>query len=112
MRTVHGGTIRDYGPSDTTGGANVARRSDDECFVDRANIRNVSFRPECANCLNPAGVGELLEMQGESSATFRFLCETCGPPQKGWAVIVPNMLTWVPVEKISQGIYRCRKASI
>ena len=109
MKTVHGGTIRDYGPSDTSGGVNVARRSDDECFAKRANMRNDSFRPECASCVNPAIGGELVEMQGDHSATFRFQCGSCGPPRLGWSVIVPNMTTWVPVQKISPGIYRLTK---
>jgi len=72
-------------------------------------MRNDSFKPECVNHPIPAIGGELREMIDEWSATFVFQCGSCGPPTQGWAVVVANMLTWVPAEKIAPGIYRCRR---
>ena len=111
MRTVHGGTIRYYGPHDDSGGENVYRRADAECFGKRANMVNERFQPECASCDQKALGGEIVEMQGDHSATFRFLCGHCGPPRLGWSLVIPNIMGWEPVQKIEPGIYRLMKSA-
>lgn len=112
MRTVHAGTIRNYGPHDDSGGFNVARRADPECFGKRANMVNERFRPECASCTDHEALGgEMIETQGDFSATFRFLCGDCGPPRLGWSLIVRNIAGWDAVQKIAPGVYRMMKSS-
>ncbi len=119
MRTVHAGTIREYGPSRTGGDpATTLRSSDAACFTDRANMGNDSFKPECAKCLKTAIGGVLREMDGTSSITVEFRCAACGPSPNGFVVMVKNLTTWgekdtimrwVPVEVLSPGVHRLRK---
>jgi hypothetical protein len=119
MRTVHAGTIRDYGPSRVGGDdATSGRRSDAACFADRANMGNDSFKPECAQCLKPAIGGILREMDGVDSITIEFRCAACGPSPHGYVVMTANLQTWgvkdtimkwVPVAIVSPGVHRMRK---
>ena len=106
MKVNIGGTIRDEGPSLVT-----HDRADSECWPKRANMVNDAFAPECANHPELAMGAELLSSD-ENGIVLKFLCWQCGPPRNGWAVIVKTMLRYVPVEKIEQGVFRCRLREI
>ena len=120
MRTVHAGTVRNYGPSTTDGGVAPGKRSDPSCFADRANMGNDSFKPECAKCLSPAIGAILVEMEEPSAISVEFRCRQCGPGPNGFVLTTGNLSTWgdqdsimewVPVAKTSPGIYRMRKST-